>query len=160
MTPEPVEEQPRKRSKGGAKKRITKTVRIAVDAMVSGRAKNQKEAAEQAGIWPENLSRALQKPHVIEFLERRSRRALALATARAAAVKVELLESPSEHVRNEASSYVLALQGISPVSERSNPTLNVNITPGYVVHLPAPSSQVIEAQPMAVDVARLLPEPK
>jgi hypothetical protein len=68
-------------------------------------------------------------------IDRRVRRKLALATLRAAQVKVDLLFAGSEHVRNEAATEVLALAGVQ-VARDTAPLVNINnITPGYVVNL-------------------------
>jgi hypothetical protein len=115
-------------------KRISKKVRAAIDAMVSGDCKQIKEAAEKVGLARESLSRALSTPHVAEHLRQRVLRHLAIAAARAGATKTELLDSASELVRDRASSFVLGLAGIQPAS---NPTISVNldIRAGYVIDL-------------------------
>jgi len=139
------------------KQRIPQRVRRACEHLIEGRAKTVKDAAEQAGISREWLSRQLGKDHVIEYLNRRSRRELAVAQAKAAAVKVSLLDADSEHVRNDASSYVLALQGIEPIKHTTQ-DVNVTVTPGYVINLDGsriaqtealggPDPLVIEHQP-------------
>jgi hypothetical protein len=49
-------------------RRISKKVRAAIDAMVSGDCKKIKDAAEKVGLARESLSRALSTPHVAEHL--------------------------------------------------------------------------------------------
>ena len=73
-------------------------------------------------------------PHVAEHLRQKVLRHLAIAAARAGATKVELLDSPSELVRDRASAFVLGLAGIQPAA---NPTvsLNLEIKAGYVIDL-------------------------
>ena len=118
----------------GPPKRISKKVRAAIDAMVSGDCKQIKEAAAKVGLARESLSRALSTPHVAEHLRQKVLRHLAIAAARAGATKTELLDSASELVRDRASSFVLGLAGIQPAS---NPTisLNLEIKAGYVIDL-------------------------
>jgi hypothetical protein len=118
----------------GPPKRISKKVRAAIDAMVSGDCKKITEAAAKVGLARESLSRALSTPHVAEHLRQKVIRHLAIAAARAGAVKGELLDSESELVRDRASSFVLGLAGIQPAG---NPTVSVNleIRAGYVIDL-------------------------
>jgi hypothetical protein len=71
----------------------------------------------------ESLSRALSTPHVAEHLRMKVLRSLAMATARAGAVKVDLLDSDNAIARDRASSFVLGLAGIQPAtSHRSSST--------------------------------------
>ncbi|KJC37719.1 hypothetical protein [Bradyrhizobium sp. LTSP857] len=126
--------------------RITKKVAAAIDLLVKGECKQVKEAAEQAGLTRETLSRALAKPHVADFMRQEVVRNLNRATMRAGATKVELLDSNSELVRDRASSFVLALAGIAP-AEQPSISLNVEIRAGYVIDLsddPAPAPRIID----------------
>jgi hypothetical protein len=118
----------------GPPKRISKKVRAAIDAMVSGDCKQIKEAAEKVGLARESLSRALSTPHVAEHLRQKVLRHLAIAAARAGAVKGELLDSDSEIVRDRASTFVLGLAGIAPAATPSI-SLNLEIKAGYVIDL-------------------------
>lgn len=95
-------------------KPISKKVRAAIDALVVGDAKTVTAAADKAGLSREHLSRELSKPHVTEHLRHRVARSLAVASARAGAVKLELLDSDNAMVRDRASSFVLGLIGIKP----------------------------------------------
>ncbi len=104
-----------------APRRISKKVRIAIDAMVSGECEKLTEAAEKAGLARETLSRALSTPHVADYLRQQTNRRLAIAAARAGHTKVELLDSNNEMVRDRASSFVLGLAGIVPASESTRP---------------------------------------
>jgi transposase-like protein len=114
--------------------RISGKVKAAIDAMVSGDCKNIKAAAEKVGVARESLSRALNKPHIAEFMRQKVIRSLAMASARAGAVKQELLDSDNAMVRDRASSFVLGLAGIHPAT---TPSVNVNIEvkAGYVIDL-------------------------
>src|SRR6202047_3821623 len=108
----------------GPPKRISKKVRAAIDAMVSGECKKITDAAAKVGLARESLSRALSTPHVAEHLRQRVLRYLAIAAARAGSTKVELLDSDSEIARDRASSFVLGLAGIQPAGA---PSLSVNL---------------------------------
>ena len=121
-------------------RRVSKKVIAAIDKMVSGECKRISEAAEAVGLARESLSRALSKPHVAELMRTKVLRSLAMASARAGAVKVDLLDSPSELVRDRASSFVLGLAGIQPAASPSI-SLSLDIRAGYVIDLsddPAP----------------------
>ncbi len=102
--------------------------------MVSGECKKITEAAKKVGLARESLSKALNKPHIAEQMRTKVVRSLALASARAGATKVELLDSDNEMVRDRSSSFILGLAGIQPVN---SPSLNVNIEvkAGYVIDL-------------------------
>jgi hypothetical protein len=138
--------QPSAPADSGPPKRISKKVRAAIDAMVSGDCKQIKEAAEKVGLARESLSRALSTPHVAEHLRQKVLRHLAIAAARAGYTKVELLDSDSEIARDRASSFVLGLAGIQP---ETAPTvsLNLEIRAGYVIDLsddpPAAAMKVV-----------------
>ncbi len=114
--------------------RISSKVKAAIDAMVNGDCKNITAAAEKVGLARESLSRALNKPHIAEFMRQRVIRSLAMASARAGAVKQELLDSDNAMVRDRASSFVLGLAGIQPAT---SPSINVNleIRAGYVIDI-------------------------
>jgi hypothetical protein len=118
----------------GPPKRISKKVRAAIDLMVRGECKQIKAAAEKVGLARESLSRALSTPHVAEHLRQKVLRHLAIAAARAGAVKGELLDSDSELVRDRASSFVLGLAGIAPATTPSL-SINLEIRAGYVIDL-------------------------
>jgi hypothetical protein len=123
--------------------RITKKVRAAIDAMVSGECKQIKDAAEKVGLARESLSRALSKPHVAEHLRMKVLRSLAMAAARAGAVKVDLLDSDNAIARDRASSFVLGLAGIQPANQ---PSVNVNleVRAGYIVDISPDPSEMID----------------
>ena len=118
----------------GPPKRVSKKVRAAIDAMVSGDCKKIKEAAEKVGLARESLSRALSTPHVAEHLRQKVIRHLSIAAARAGATKVELLDSASELVRDRASTFVLGLADIAPATAPSV-SLNIEMKAGHVIDL-------------------------
>jgi hypothetical protein len=59
-------------------------------------------------------------------------RSLNVASARVGAVKVDLLDSPLEIVRDRASTFVLGLAGIQPAASPSI-SVNLDIRAGYVI---------------------------
>jgi ribosome-binding protein aMBF1 (putative translation factor) len=115
-------------------RRISKRVRSAIDALVAGDVKTISAAARSVGLSREHLSRELNKPHIAEFMRQKVVRSLSVASARAGAVKIDLLDSDNAIVRDRASSFVLGLAGIQPAA---TPALNVNIEvkAGYVIDL-------------------------
>jgi hypothetical protein len=120
--------------------RITKKVRAAIELMVSGDCKQIKDSAAKVGLARESLSRALSKPHVAEHLRMKVLRSLAMAAARAGAVKINLLDSDNAIARDRASSFVLGLAGIQPATSASL-SVNIEVKAGYVIDLsddPAP----------------------
>ncbi len=97
-------------------RRISKKVRVAIDAMVSGESKTIVDAAAKAGLARESLSRALNTPHVAAHLHQRVVRTLAIAAAKAGATKVDLLDCDNAMARDRASTFVLGLAGIQPAT--------------------------------------------
>ena len=98
-------------------KRISKKIKAAIGAMASGDVKNWTAAAKKAGISREHLSRSLALSHVQDLYRQKAFRTISAGAPRAAAVKVALLESSSEIVRDRASSFILSMSGISPENE-------------------------------------------
>src|SRR5712671_4326318 len=83
-------------------RRISKRIVAAVDKMITGECKNITETAEAVGMARESLSRALSKPHVAEHLRQKVLRHLAIASARAGATKVDLLDCDNAMARDRA----------------------------------------------------------
>jgi hypothetical protein len=125
--------------------RVTKKVRAAIDLMVSGDCKKICDAAEKVGLARESLSRALAKPHVSALMLQKVQRSLAMAAARAGAVKEELLDSDNEIVRDRASSFVLGLAGIAPAATPSI-SLNLDIRAGYIVDISPEPGELIDTR--------------
>jgi hypothetical protein len=114
--------------------RITDKVRRAINLFVAGDCKLITEAAEKVGLARESLGKALDRPHVIAYLQQRTRKRLEILAARAGAVKGELLDSDNDMVREKASSFVLGLAGIQPATT-PGVALNIEIKAGYVIDL-------------------------
>jgi hypothetical protein len=131
-------------------RRVSKRIRTACDALVAGDVTTVKDAAALANLSREHLSRELSKPHVGEYLRQKALRALAIAAGRAAAVKIELLDSASEHVRNDASTFVLGLASIKPASAPPL-SMNIEMRAGYVIDLSGrPAGPPIESTPAGI----------
>jgi hypothetical protein len=137
------------------KKRLPpKKVRTAIAALNSGAAKTITDAAALAGISRPYLSRSMGLPHVAEYARAMSARTIALASGRAAAVKVDLLDCESSHVRNDASTFVLGVAGIQPVQTNVNLNFNGEMPrAGWVLDIrgrtppPEPSAKIIDITP-------------
>jgi hypothetical protein len=112
-------------------------VKKVVNLLESGQAKTITEAATIVGVSREFISRSLGKVHVTDWLHARAKKKLSMAVVRAATVKVALLDSASDHVRNDASSEILQLADIRP-TPNSSPLVNVNVSPGYIINLSGP----------------------
>jgi hypothetical protein len=119
---------------------VTPKVRRAILLFVNGDCKQITEAAEKVGLARESLSKALDRPHVIAYLQQRTRKRLEILAARAGAVKGELLDSDNEMVRDRASSFVLGLAGIQPATTPGI-ALNLEIRAGYVIDLTGDSGE-------------------
>ncbi len=88
-------------------RRISKKVRVAIEAMVSGESKTIADAAAKAGLARESLSRALNTPHVAAHLHQRVVRTLAIAAAKAGTTMFDLLDSDNAMARDRASRRVM-----------------------------------------------------
>jgi hypothetical protein len=118
-------------------KRISAKVRAGIEYMVSGDCKIIKDAAEKAGLSREHFTRELSKPHIAAYMHTKVVKQLAIAAARAGAVKGELLDSDNEMVRDRASSFVLGLAGIAPAAT-PGVSINLDIKAGFVIDLTEP----------------------
>lgn len=126
---------------------ISKKIQQACDLLAAG--KNIRQAAEEVGVARETLSRALNKPWVLDFLQRRAGRSIAIAVGKAAATKVRLLESKSDHIRDSASTFVLGVNNIKPVTA---PNVNLNFSgeiprAGFVIDLSEDGERIIDVTP-------------
>ncbi|WP_441267987.1 hypothetical protein AB7G19_17125 [Bradyrhizobium sp. 215_C5_N1_1] len=135
-------------------KPISARVRAAIDAMVTGDARTITDAADQAGLSREHLSRELSKPHITEHLRQKIKRSLAVGAARASATKLALLDSPNEMVRDRASSFVLGLIGVVP--EAASAPLPGTASPGVVIQIIThdPSPPMVDVTPAQIEIIR------
>lgn len=125
---------PPQAAKQEKKQRISKRVAQAIELLVSGECRYQKDAAERANITPEHLCKALKKPTVRVFYERAARESIAAGTMRASARLIGLLDASSEHVSFDAAKHVLGIAGIKPTAD-AQVSVNVEIKAGYVIDL-------------------------
>lgn len=156
QTPDVVAETDLIHKGTGKPLRIPKRIKDAILNILSGKAKNATIAAEQVGLSREHLYRMLSRAHVQVFIADERRKTIAQASLRAAGRLTELIDAESEHVSLQASQHVLAIEGISPPSERHGVQVNVNVTPGYIVKLRhAADAQVIDGEAINVDTAAI-----
>lgn len=127
-----------------SRKRFSPKLLKAINLLETGECTTQKAAAARAGISGQHLSTMLNRPDVRAFLSDRARQTVAGASLRASHRLRELVDASSEHVSLDAAKHVLAIEGIKP-AEAVGPTVNIAITPGYVVDL-SPGSPVIEGE--------------
>jgi hypothetical protein len=134
---------------------IPRKIKDAIEAMLSGKARNLTQAAKVAGISREYLSRTLtNRPDVVEYAKNRAARVLGIGASVAAAKMMELIHSSSQRVGFEASRHVLALSGIKPPPDTSM-NVNIELKAGYVIDLSGRiragpkivAGQVVDAQP-------------
>lgn len=100
--------------KRGRKPNITSRLAEAIELMLSGECKTQKEAAERLGMDRPYLCKALQKPHVVEYIRRRIEQRMRSIGAIKASATLERLAhaAESEYVQESASRHVLAIAGV------------------------------------------------
>jgi hypothetical protein len=127
-------------------RRVSKRLAEAVNLLLDGGCKTQKEAAARVGLNSSYLCEALKKPHVKVFIDRRIRETISAGTMRASARIIELLESGSDHVSLDASKHLLGIAGIKPAAE-PQVALNIHVKAGYVIDLSEPDEKpVVEAK--------------
>jgi hypothetical protein len=114
--------------------RVGAKLRSAIALFVNGDCTKITDAAERVGLARESLGKALDRPHVLAYLQQRTRKRLEILAGRAGAVKGELLESDNDMAREKASSFVLGLAGIAPATT-PGVSINLEIKAGYVIDL-------------------------
>ena len=140
----PAPAKPRKERK------ISKRLRQAVELLETGRARTQRQAAEQAGLSEEHLSRSLRKPQIQAFIARRRSENIARAALRASARMGDLLDSQSDHVALHASRLLLETSGDLKTGDRGvNVNIHNGISVGYVLDLTPREHQ--PAEPRIID---------
>jgi len=95
-------------------------VKRAIDAMLNGHAKSQRQAAAMVGLTPQALNRALQKPHIQEFIRKHVDQRIRTVGFLKAANTLEHLaaNAQSEYVKADVSKHMLAIAGVKPTAER------------------------------------------
>lgn len=89
----------------------------------------------------------LGRDHVQAYLTQRTRKTIAEGVLRAGARVLELIDASSEHVSLDASKHVLAIEGIKP-ADGSQVTVNVAVSPGYVIDMRDPRDQRVDTPSM------------
>ena len=125
---------PKEAVAAGNQRRISDKVRRALQLLATGKCKQITDAAAEVGMARESLTRALDKPHVIDYVRTRAQRHIALLAGRAAEVKGELLDSDNDLVRDRASTHILGTSGIGPSTEAAL-AVSVNIRAGWIIDL-------------------------
>ncbi len=151
------------------KRRVNKKIKLAIDALVTGKAKTVKQAAEEfGGVSREFLHRSFHRPEVGQYLQEKAARVAAMRAGRAAVRLHELLDSGSDRTSLEAVRLALGISGIKPTTD---PAVTVNMSiprAGYIISLeerppmrrsfdangrlvetPIAEGEVIEAKPTA-----------
>lgn len=137
--------------------RIPTRVRQAVDALIAGKVRTQKAAAELVGLSPEHLCRMIKKPMVQAFIAQRTRETIVNSQMIAAATLVRLLDGESEHVQKDVALRILEIAGIKP-SDTPGVSITLN-TPGYVIDLSASPQIAHQAHEPANPMIDLAPVP-
>jgi hypothetical protein len=83
-------------------------LRVAIEAMASGRARTIQAASELAGLSREGLSKALARPNVKDYLQRLIREELGVGATRASRKVMEIMEN-SENSIAQLSAAKLAM---------------------------------------------------
>lgn len=130
------------------KKRITAKLARAVEALLNGECKTQKDAAALAGMQPTHFSRALKKPHVQEFIDSEIRQHFnGLAKLAASARMSKLIDAGSEQVQFNAADRVLKIAGVSGESERVTGGAGISLQIVFKHHGEAQVIDVTPAKP-------------
>jgi hypothetical protein len=137
---------------------IPRTIKDALETMLSGKARNLTQAAKSAGISREYLSRTLSaRPGVVQYARDKAARVLGIGASVAAAKMLELLNSSSSRVQFESSRFVLGAAGIGVARDANvNVSVGIELKAGYVIDLSEPGQPtakivvgaVIDAKPV------------
>jgi hypothetical protein len=123
------------------RRRVPPKVKAAIEALVSGKARNLTQAAKVAGAAREYISRSLTEAHCAAYLRDRAAKQVAIGAGRASARIVSLLDAKSEHVSFDASKHVLAVAGIKPPSDAASVNLDMTFRAGIVIDLTEPGQE-------------------
>lgn len=150
---------PRNADGSGSDPHITAKTKAAIDALIEGRAKTQREAAEMAGTSEKVLSRNLAKPHVEAYiLSRINQRMGRFGVMRAAANLERLADTAkSEEVMLKASIAIMDAKGVINTRERGSAGLGGGGVSGPVLvvvlkHVAPGQGPLIEGQIGAIPV--------
>jgi hypothetical protein len=113
---------------------IPRKVRQAIELIVTGQVRTQKQAAKRVGLARETLSRHFARRETQEAMRSRAQPEVALGAGRAAARLNQLIDSSSQKVALDATKYCLGVAGIKPASEPVSVNVGVQVA-GYVIDL-------------------------
>ena len=134
--------------RSGRKKRVTKKLKIVIQALLRGESRTTAAAAEKAGLSADYVYRALALPHVRAFVVEQIATLKASGALLAMPRLVELLRSESAHVSLDATKLMLAINGHRPETD-PNVAVNVLVTPGYVIDLRNPRDDLPASHPLS-----------
>jgi predicted DNA-binding protein (UPF0251 family) len=123
---------------------ISRRMRHAL-TLLATRGMTQRDAAKQAGLHENHLSRQLKEPHIQVFIARTIRQTVAIGALRASTRLVELIDAGSEHVSADVSKHTLAIAGIKPTAD-AQVSVNIDIKAGYVIDLTDSAKPVTDAR--------------
>lgn len=113
--------------------RISRRMRHAIELYVTGQAKTQAAAAEQAGLSRERFCRALKERHIQAFIVQRSTEMFAALLPKAVRALDLVLDGDNKAAQLSGALAVLRQHGlISPDSPQVSLTMQI---PGYVIDL-------------------------
>lgn len=149
---------PRNRNGSGSEKRITPRLERAVQALIDGEADTNPKAAEIAGLNERSFRKALNKPHVQEFIRSRIRSRFSTVTAiKAARVVDHLQAAESEYVRLDAAKHALAIAGVKPSADGAGGgaagglVINLNLNHAHASPLLDAISRAASVQPTVIE---------
>ena len=130
-----------KQPKPDKQPRISLRIKKAIEALVTGECKTQKDAAALAGLNAEHLCRELKKPQIEAYYTQRGAQILRSARMRAVARAVQSIDAQSEQVAWKAAERHLEEAGLFKRKEGGvSVSVNTTISAGYVIDL-APQDQ-------------------
>lgn len=138
--------------RSGKPKRVPKKLKEVIRLLLDGTCKTVKAAGERAGLTSESyLSVALRQPHVLAYIDERTRGTLAEGKTIAAARLLNLIHSKSDHVSFDAAAHVLGINNIAPPAANA-PMVNVNVNPGYIISMIDPRTGKFDDGSVPIDV--------
>lgn len=126
-------------------RQLSKKLRKALHFLETGECSTQRAAAERAGMSEFQLSRRIREPQVQAFIARKRSENISVASIRASAKAIKLVDSESDHV---AAKMTLALMSHTGdiKGDSSQVSVSVGVSVGYVIDLSGstPSARVID----------------
>lgn len=127
--------QPQSEQKTVKTPRVPKKIVQLVDLLVSGECRTQTAGCQRLKLDRSYACKQLKLPHVLAYMEHRTRICLAQSQVPAAATMLRLLdEATSEHVQKDVAIHLLSIAGHKPAAN-TQVSVNVDIKAGYVIDL-------------------------